>query len=316
LAEPDAIKDPYQILGVARTASQDEIKNAYRDLAKRHHPDLNPGRKDAERMFKDISAAYELVGTPEKRARFDRGEAAAAAAAAAARRGGPWYHPTQAGGGEARYSSSFGAEGFDEELLRSIFGGGAGGGRRAAGPRAGRDQLYRMDLELRDAALGGEREITLPGGRRLAVKIPAGVTDGMRLRFAGQGDPGAGGGPAGDAYVELHVRPDPRFRRSGDDIELELPISLPEAVLGGEARVPTLEGEVALRIPRHSNTGRRLRLAGKGVFSRATGRRGDQLVILKVVLPERVDPELEELVGKWAAGHPYDPRAPRQGEAA
>lgn len=302
------IPDPYQTLGVAKDVTSDEIKSAYRTLAKKYHPDLNPGNSQAERKFKGVSAAYERIGTPENRAKHDRGGFDETASTEGPGRGsGPRYHQTQAGGG--RYASSFGGSNFDEDLFRSIFGEEAAprGGR--AGPRPGADQVYRMDLELREASLGAERQITLPGGRRLAVRIPPGVVEGTRLRFSGQGDPGVNGGPPGDAYVQFHIRDDSRFRRRGDDLELALSISLAEAVAGGEVAVSTLEGSVLLKVPRRSNTDDRLRLGGKGVFNRSTGKRGDLLVTLKVKLPPEMDPALAEVLTGWQAQHPYDPRA-------
>jgi DnaJ-class molecular chaperone len=292
-----AIPDPYQALGVSKTASQDAIKNAYRNLAKKYHPDLNPGSKEAERKFKEVSAAYDQIGTPEARAKFDRGESSFDQAPP---RQGPFYRQAH-----DRYTSSFGQE-QDEDLFSSIFGNRRGGGANMRFP--GEDALYRMEVDLREATLGGEKEIYLPTGKKLSVRIPPGVTDGTRLRFAGQGGPGINGGPPGDAYVELSVRPDERFRREGDDLVLELPISLSEAILGGEVRVPTLDREVMLKIPPHSNSGTRLRLQGKGTYNRVTKRRGDERVILKVMLPAESDAELEEALVKWQQRHPYDPR--------
>lgn len=307
------MKDPYQILGVAKTATQDEIKKAYRGLAKKLHPDLNPGNKEAEAKFKEISYAYDLIGTPESRAKFDRGEfAAEEAAKTGAAGGGPFYYQTQGERG-GRYTYSFNGD-FDEDLFSSIFGamGGAGTARRrsrrASVPTAGEDQLFQMEIGLRDAALGAEREITLPSGKRLAVKIPAGVTDGLKLRFAGQGAPGLNGGPAGDVYIELRVSEDARFKRQGDSLVMELPISISEAVLGANVLVPTIDGNVTVKVPKHSNTDQKLRLSGKGLFNRATKKRGDQIIILKVVLPKQPDAELEEALRAWSARHPYDPR--------
>lgn len=278
--------NPYQALGVAKTASQEEIRSAYRSLAKKYHPDLNPGSKEAERRFKELSTAYDQIGTPEARAKFDRGESGFEQRPP---RQGPFYRDAH-----------------EEDLFESIFGGGS---RRRAGMKfPGEDTLYRMQVELREATLGAEKEILLPNGRKLFVRIPRGVTDGTRLRFAGQGGPGIHGGPPGDAYVELTVRSDPRFTRQGDDLILELPVSLGEALWGARVRVPTLEGEVLLKIPPHSNSGTRLRLPGKGAYSRAAHRRGDELVMLKVMLPESIDPELEEALRIWERRHPYDPR--------
>jgi DnaJ-class molecular chaperone len=300
---------PYEILGVSSTASQEEIKNAYRKLAKQFHPDLNPGNKAAEKRFKEISAAYELVGTPESRAKFDRGEydeevrARPGEGRAGAERG-PFYHQTQAGGG--RYSFSFG--GIDEDILQSIFGRMGRGGEGFAADQPGEDELYRMEIEFRDAVLGGEKEITLPSGRRIRVKIPAGVDTGARLRFAGIGSPGRGKGPPGDVYVELDVRPSHLFRRLGHDLELDLPISVSEALLGGEVRVPTVDGAILLKIPPAVSSGTRLRMAGKGV-PQPGGRRGDQYAVLKIMVPPEIDADFKQAVEAWSKRQHFDPRA-------
>lgn len=276
--------DPYSVLGVSKTASADEIKNAYRGLAKKLHPDLNPGNKEAEKRFKEVSSAYEILGDQEKRAKFDRGETENPEGA----QRGPFYYETQQGGG--RYSHSF-----DEDLFRNfgdIF--------------RGEDREYEMSIDLADAVLGGEREITLPDGRKLRLKIPPGIESGRKLRFRGQGGPPVGDAPPGDAYVKIHVRTHPGFDRNGSDLESELAISLTEAVLGGEVRVPTIDGAVLLKIPPGSNTGSKLRVRGKGIPH--GGARGDQIVSLKVVLPDQIDPELENAIRNWSERHTYDPR--------
>jgi DnaJ-class molecular chaperone len=294
-------KDPFEALGVSRSATQDEIRNAYRALAKRYHPDLNPGNKAAEARFKEISTAYDLVGTPEAREKFLRGEAAEAEAAAARGRAGPFYYETQSGT-DPRYSTSF--EGFDPEFFESLFGGGRRGGARARGRGGpanfpGEDRLYRLEIDFRDAILGAEKEVTLPDGKRLRVRIPPGTESGSRLRLAGQGGPGVGQGPAGDAYVEIEVRPSAEFRRVGRDIELDLSVPLDVAVLGGEVKVPTVEGPVMMRVPPGISSGARLRLRGKGVPARGAGERGDQFARVQIELPKERDPELERAVRDW-----------------
>lgn len=321
--------DPYSILGVSRTASQDEIKNAYRNLAKKHHPDLNPGNKEAEKKFKEINAANELIGTAEQRAKFDRGETegmAGAEAGAGARPGrGPFYYETQRDGG--RYSGAF--EGVDEDFFESLFGGLGGrfkrGRSRAAGfgeeesRFPGEDHAYRIEISFRDAVLGVERELMLPGGKKLRVKIPPGVESGTQLRFRGEGGAGARGGPPGDAYVQLEVRPSKIFKRSGKNLEIEVPISLDEAVLGGEVKVPTMEGPVLLKVPAGVSSGTKLRIRGKGVAAARGGaqarERGDQIVVLKVVLPQQIDPELQSVMRRWRESHPYHPRIEMEREA-
>ena len=274
-------KNPYELLGVASSATQEEIKNAYRNLAKKLHPDLNPGNKSAEKKFKEINAAYELVGTPENRAKFDRGELDKARE----QRQGPFYRETQCEGG--RYSQSFGE--MDDEFLRSIF------GRMRDAP--GQDTLYRMDVDFKDAVLGAEHEITLPSGRRLRVKIPGGVDSGAKLRFAGLGSPGSGKAPPGDAYVELTVKPSSVFKREGRDLSTELPISFDEAILGAEVKVPTIDGSVLLKIPPGVSSGARLRVTGKGVT--VDGQRGDQFVVLKIMVPPGVDADLKQALESW-----------------
>ncbi|HEY8279268.1 MAG TPA: DnaJ C-terminal domain-containing protein [Bdellovibrionota bacterium] len=266
--------DPYQQLGVSRTASQDEIKNAYRKLAKKFHPDRNPGNKQAEHRFKDINQAYEIVGTPENRAKFDKGEWGMDEAGA-----GPRAQP--------QYE-------FDEDFFSGLFGGRRRG--RAGGfHMPGVDEVYQMEMSLRESILGGEREIRLPSGKRLHVRIPRGVAPGQKLRFQGQGGPGLGGGAPGDVYVELFLAPDERFTLEGSTLVHELAVPLETAVLGGELAVPTPEGQVQLRIPRHSNSGRRLRVNGKGIHAKG-GARGDLLVKLLIVLPEVISAELENAV--------------------
>lgn len=313
------MRDPYEILGVSKTASQDEIKSAYRSLAKKYHPDLNPGNKEREARFKEISGAYEKVGDPEARQKFDRGETEEMAGAAGAGGfggfgggGRPFYYETQGGGDGGRYSNfSFGGgadSDFFENLFRQAGQGGAGGGRARNGDYPGEDQLYQMEISFRDAVLGAERDLTLPGGKKLHVVIPPGVDTGSRLRFRGQGGAGQGQGPAGDAYVELGVRPLAGFTRKGKDLESELPISFLEALRGAEVEAPTVDGKVQLKIPAGVSTGSRLRVRGKGVASRG-GERGDQYVVLKVVMPKQVSPELGEAIRALGDRFDYNPRS-------
>jgi DnaJ-class molecular chaperone len=293
------------VLGISANATPDEIKSAYRNLAKKFHPDLNPGNKSAETRFKEISAAYELIGTPEDRAKFDRGESEAAQAQQP--RSGPFYHETQAGGG--RYSQGFG--GMDDDFFSSIFEkmGRGGSGFHSASDTRGEDVHYQMEVSFRDAVLGGEREITLPGGKKIRVKIPAGVQSGTKLRLAGLGEPGAGKAPIGDAYVELNVLPSPLFKREGNDLEIEVPISVSEAILGAEVKVPTVDGPVLLKVPPGASSGKKLRLSGKGVLNNSTGKRGDQYVVLKLISPPNADSEIKQAVQAWAHRQTFDARA-------
>lgn len=303
--------DPYAVLGVARTASEDEIRRAYRKLAKKHHPDLNHGDARAEERFKAVSGAYDLLSDAEKRRRFDAGEidASGAERTYARRPGGGW---AGSGAGGTRYQRTDGYDAFTDagdldDILRGMFG---QGGARAAGGRAGargRDISYTLRAEFRLAVEGGETTVTLADGRSLKVTLPVGLTDGQTIRLRGQGEKGGRGVP-GDALIEVRIIPDPVLERDGSDIRMTLPVSLQEAVLGGRVEVPTLVGPVMLTIPKGSNSGAVLRLKGKGVRSPTGDSRGDQYVRLAVTLPDPADPELARFVEDWGARHPYDPR--------
>jgi DnaJ-class molecular chaperone len=290
--------DPYQTLGVNKNSSEADIQKAYRRLAKKLHPDLNPGNKKAEEEFKEVTAAYDLLGDPDKRARFDRGEIDASGVERPQQR---YYRDFADGGASHAYTSDAGFADFAgaDDILSEIF------GRRGRGNvrMRGQDINYRLELDFLDAVNGGKQQLTLPDGTVLDVNIPPGTRDGQVLRLRGKGRPGIGGGPPGDALIEIAVRPHPIFHRKGDDIEVELPISLKEAVLGGKVKVPTPTGPVTMTIPKWANAGRVLRLKGKGV-PRPDGTRGDELVTLKVMLPQAPDPELERLIAQWqpAAG--------------
>ncbi len=295
--------DPYQILGVAKTASEDEIRKAYRKLAKTHHPDLNPGKKDAEEKFKAISGAYALLSDAEKRARFDRGEIDASGTEVHPER--KFYRDFGEDAGRSKYRPNFDG-GFDADDLSGIFeemfrrGGGAGGAREFA--MRGQDARYQLSVDFLDAAKGAVRRLTLPDGSTLDVTIPAGLRDGQILRLKGKGMPGIGNAPAGDALIEVSVRRHPLFKRDGNDIVIELPVTLKEAVLGAKVETPTLEGTVSLSIPPHSSTGTRLRLKGRGIAG------GHQYVELKVVLPKAEEPELEAFLKSWTPQHDFNPR--------
>ena len=292
--------DPYQTLGVKKDASQDDIQKAYRRLAKKLHPDLNPGNELAEERFKEVSQAYDLLGDPGKRARFDRGEIDASGAERPRQR----YYRDFAEGASSYASDSGFADFGADDFLSEIFGRQARGNLRMRG----QDVHYRLPLGFLDAINGGKQQLTLPDGSVLDVAIPPGTRDGRILRLRGKGRPGIGGGPPGDALIEIEVRPHHIFTRKGDDIHVELPISLKEAVLGGKVSVPTPSGAVTMTVPKWSNTGTVLRLKGQGA-PKPGGGRGDEYVALKVMLPERPDPELEKFVSQWA---PVDARGPRQ----
>ena len=297
-------EDPYAVLGVKREATQDEIRSAYRTLAKKLHPDLNPGDKKAEEKFKEVAVAYDLLGDAEKRARFDRGEIDASGAERSRERYYRDFHT--AGAGEHPYTTADGFADFmeNEETLADILGRGHG---RTRFHIRGQDVHYRLSVDFLEAVNGATKRITMPDGATLEVTIPAGARAGQLLRLRGKGSPGIGGAPSGDALVEIEVRPHKLFTRNEDDIRIELPISLTEAVLGAKLDVPTPTGSVRMSVPKGSNTGRVLRLRGKGV-RRKDGSRGDEYVTLKVVLPEGADPELEEFAARWQAGKNHDPR--------
>ncbi len=296
------MNDPYEVLGVAKTATPEEIRKAYRLLAKKLHPDLNPGDKHAEERFKEVSAANDLLSDPDKRRRYDAGEIDASGAEKAPQHG-RYYREYAAGAGNP-YASAEGyadfAEGDDifAELLRRS--------REQARRAPGADLHYELHVAFLDAVNGATRTITLPQGGTLDVTIPAGVEDGQTLRLRGKGAPSPGEGPPGDALVQIVVEPHPFFTREGDDIRVELPITVKEAALGGEVRAPTSTGGVMLRIPKRSNTGDTLRLRGKGIKTRRGT--GDELVRLKVVMPKEPDPELENFLAQWTPPANYDPR--------
>ncbi len=307
------MRDPYTILGVKKSASEAEIKKAFRDLAKKHHPDTHSKDPNALKKFQEISAAYELLSDKEKRRQFDHGEidANGQPQGFAGGPGGPGgaRGPFRDFRGRAGPGPEAAAGSFNfEEILGDIFGRRANmGGRGAKGGFAGfdsgepqRDQTFSLSVSFADAALGATRRVRLAGGKQLDVKIPAGIAEGQQIRLKGQAETG------GDLLINVAVEAHPFFTREGKDIHLRLPITLGEAVAGGKITVPTLSGSVVMSVPAGANSGTRLRLKGKGV--QAASGAGDQYLILEIALPEKIDAELENFIKLWTGRHPYDPR--------
>jgi DnaJ-class molecular chaperone len=316
------MRDPYDVLGVSRQATDAEIKKAFRNLAKKHHPDAHANDPAKVKQFQEISSAYDILGDKEKRAQFDRGEIDAAGQPRGFDPGaqgfGGGFRPG-AGGRRGRA----GAQGFDfnfgggggegfrtEDIFADIFGGfggGEAGSRRRNQPRRGEDIQLATTISLEEAALGGTRRIVLGDGKELEAKIPAGVREGQTIRLKGQGGPGRNGGPPGDVLINFDIAPHALYTRDGRDLRLDLPVSLKEAVLGGKVPVQTLTGTLTLTIPPHSNSGRVLRLKGKGLPGAGSEAAGDLYVRLAVTLPDPPDPELEDFLRN--SGNDYDPRS-------
>lgn len=300
-------KDPYQILGVPKTADKKAIRSAYRKLAKQYHPDVKPGDKAAEEKFKEASAAFALLNNEEERARYDRGEIDANGNPRGpfGGAGGPagGFHP---GGG---YQGGFAPGGFDDisDILSELFG--RQGARRAQQGFAfkGEDVRFKLDIDLVTAIKGDTRQVRMADGKTLKLSIPPGIESGQSLRLKGQGRPGAGGGPPGDAIVEIHVKPHKFYTVDGNNIRLDLPVTLKEAVQGAKVKVPTPHGAVNLAIPANTSSGKVFRLKGKGGVG-PRGAKGDLLVRTMIVLPERVDATLKDLVDKWKPAGAIDPR--------
>lgn len=285
-------KNPYEILGVKKDASEAEIKAAYRKLAKKHHPDLNPGNKDADAKFKEVNAANDLLSDKEKRAAFDSG--------AIDMEGQPQHQQQQRtyrdfadGPQGGRYH--FNGGDFDLSDLEGLFGG--IGGRHAGFGQPSADVRYSIEVDFLEAARGAKKRVTMPDGKTLDINIPEGIEEGQQLRLKGQGSK-----PSGDAYVEMHIRPHPFFTRKGKDITVEVPVALQESVLGGKIQVPTVHGPVEMAVPKGISSGATLRLKSKGIKG------GDQYVKLKLVMPKEIDADLEQAIRKWSETHAYNPR--------
>lgn len=289
--------DLYRTLGVARNASEAEIRRAYRTLAKEHHPDRHPGDKSAEERFKRISAAYEVLKNKDRRARYDRGDIDAQGNERPGA-GGFWHQ--QARGGDSRFEfrgNPGGFAGFDD-IISELFGARGGGGHGGAQqPRMrGEDVQIALSVDFAEAARGARKPVKLPDGRTVEINVPAAVEEGQTLRLRGQGPAGSTAGLAGDILIEIKVKPHPSFIRDGFDVRVDQPVPLATAVLGGSVRVPTIDGEVSLTVPAWTSSGKLMRLRGRGIEDKKSGKKGDQLVRLMIKLPENGDARLEELM--------------------
>lgn len=283
------MRDPYKTLGVKRNASAAEIKKAYRKLARKFHPDSSPNNPKAEERFKDLTTAYDIISDKIKRGRFDRGEIDATGNAVRQGRGRrhSGFNPRQ------RSYSPF------EDFIK----------RHKAGLKIdGSDVSYTLKVDFIDVALGANKTVSMTNGKHLAVSIPAGTKNAQILRLKGQGMDGKGGGKNGDAHVEILYETDKLYHRDGDDLYVELPISLPEAILGTIIEVPTIHGPVKLNVKAGSNTGHILRLKGKGIQNKNKKTNGNQFVNLKVVLPKVLDKQLVDFVTKWSDKNDYNAR--------
>lgn len=314
--------NPYTVLGIDKSASDDEMKSAYRKLAKKLHPDVNPGNKKVEQQFKEITAAYNFLSDPERRKRFDRGEIDDSGQERGFARGGgaggarQYHYRTDPNSGESWNYTQGGADPFSqfgEDLFAEFFNARRTGGSGAGGPdpRAQRsykphDIHYTITIPFIEACTGTRRRLTLSTGRTVDVNIPPGTEDGNKLRLRGLGTEGSG--DAGDAIVDIQVTPHPFFVREGDDLRLEAPISLSEAVLGGSINIPTLTGQISVKVPPHTNTDTVLRIKNKGVPHTHTPGAGDLLIKLKIMLPDKKDHSLADTIEKWAKKNPHNPR--------
>ncbi|MBN9264512.1 MAG: DnaJ domain-containing protein [Hyphomicrobium sp.] len=291
--------DLYTVLGIARGAQEDEIRRAYRRLAKELHPDVRPDDPAASERFKRVTAAYDILGDATKRRRYDDGEIDA--------QGEPvrTYARNGAGAGGGWANGFGGRDTGVTDIFSDLFG--ARGTRGPGFSLRGQDVRYTLEVDFMEAVGGAKKRVTMPEGGTLDLTVPEGVSDGQVLRLKGKGAPGLRGGENGDALVEIHIRPHPKFKRLGNDILLELPITIDEAVLGGKIEVATISGRVALQIPKSTSSGRIFRLKGKGVRSATDGSVGDQLVTIRIVMPENVDESLSYFMAEWRQRNRYDP---------
>jgi len=314
------MRDPYKVLGIAKDANQTDIKSAYRKMARQNHPDMHQGDAKAEERFKEIQGAYQLLSDEDKRTQFDRGQIDAD--------GNPTFRSGGFGGQRRRGGAGGGFGGGENfhDIFKDFanqqrggargggnpfsgFGGGFGGGYEESHPQQkGATVNCWLELDFAEAAKGAKKTVRLPTGKELSVNVPAGFEDGQSLRLKGQGMPGLNGAPSGDAMVEIHIKPDAMFSRKGNDVHLDLPITVPEAVLGAKIEAPTIDGPVHVKVPEGANSGTTLRLRSKGIKDK-DGKRGDQYVKLRVMLPEKSDKKFTKFVKDWAEDNPYSVRA-------
>jgi DnaJ-class molecular chaperone len=300
--------DPYTVLGVPRAATEADIRRAYRKLAKELHPDLNPSNPAAaEERFKKVSNAYSVIGDPEKRKQYDRGEIDATGEPRRGFRRPPGGGPFDARAGGAQPGEDFSFGDIFSDLFGSMRGRGEPGSPFGL---KGRDVRYSLEVDFLEAAAGAKKRVTLPDSGALDISVPQGVTHGQTLRLKGRGAPGRRGAEAGDALVEIRVRPHPFFKRVDDDIALDVPITIDEAVLGAKIEVPTISGRVQLTLPKGTSSGRIFRLKGRGVHNLTSGHTGDQLVTVRIVLPDAIDEGLSYFLSEWRQKHRYDPGRP------
>lgn len=281
------MKDYYSILGVPKGASQKEIKKNYKKLARKYHPDLNPNNKVSEERFKEITEAYEVLSDEGKRKLFDQGaDPLGGAQNQSYQQQRPFYYSSQENDG-ARY----------QDIWESIFAEGfsSAGGRKRK--QAGEDIVYSMDIEFKDSILGGERIFITPQGKNIQVKIPPGLKTGQKLRFAGHGEKGLLGGEAGDMYISINVLPSEKFKRVGDDIELEVPVLFSKAILGGKEIISAIDNNLEITIPKGVSTGTKIRIKGKGVRRKDSA--GDLFAVVKITIPKNLPIDLINKIKEW-----------------
>lgn len=313
--------DPYSTLGVSKTANEREIKSAFRNLAKKYHPDQNTNNPKAKEKFAEINTAYEILGDKDKRGQYDRGEIDADGKPKGFAGGNPFGEGGPFGGGRAHQQRTSGGGFSAEDILSEIFGSGRGGGPSTSNPfgghsartqsqtaSTGEDISVSIQVSLEDLGKKDKIRLEMPNGKTLSVALPAGVENGQVMRLRGQGEKGFRGA-AGDALVTINIKKHPLFKRDGDTLRLDVPITLYEAVLGAKVKVPTLSGQVALGIPKGANGGQVLRIKERGIFKK-DGKNGDILATLRIVLPDDGTSDLETMMQVWRDQRPYKVRGP------